>query len=126
MTYIPREGDVIKITARITGSLANVTDSPITQFTPQSIPLSELIEAGDVELVTCAEPDWQPGNIGQHIETGELFRYMPQHPPMSAPWVQINGYSAVGTRHASATLAGKLRRMRLVPEDDFNENGQRS
>jgi hypothetical protein len=121
MTYKPREGDIVRITARIgrqeNGKLCADTSIAGTPYNPAYFNhgiLGALIAEGRVELLSRAEPDWQPGDIGQHIETGELYQYWPRPPAL--PWRALA--SAAGSWHEAGELEGKLVRCTVTPEDD--------
>jgi hypothetical protein len=110
--YAPREGDEINV--RLT--VAPNGRGALTEGTISAVMVSEMLAvvADRVELVSRAEPDWQPDDIGQHIVTGELYQRT------DVPgWCCMTGLDAGGDYPADyQSLKGKLRRMRLVPEDD--------
>jgi len=119
VTYTPRDGDRIRADLVVW----EYTDrAPLVAVISAgdgygSINLDRLIAVGNVELVARSEPDWQPGDIGQHIETGEL--YARTLVPRDRPWVQVTGDETdVGTWRHVDELAGKLRRCTVTPEVD--------
>jgi hypothetical protein len=114
MTYEPREGDRVKVELVVGASPGG--GLWLREDNGEATTLDSLIAAGKVELVSRAEPDWQPGDIGRDRETGELFRYVLTD-PKDMPWVTINTHS-VGMRRQCEDLAGRLDRMLLVPEGD--------
>lgn len=81
--------------------------------------LGMLEGAGKVTLVRRAEPDWQPGDIAQHVDTGELFSY---HPTTVAgddrAWRRISTFKAWDAANwlSEQELAGKLVRCTVTPE----------
>lgn len=80
---------------------------------------AKLVKAGKVTLVRRAEPDWQPGDIGQHIETGELYYHRGPGQLFGGGlrhWLWLNAPEAVDPWYSRDDLAGKLVRCTVTPE----------
>jgi hypothetical protein len=112
VAYEPRVGDIVtirelRVVPDFAGGMGDIELSAVKNL----IPLDQ------VELVCRAEPDWQPGDIGQHAETGECFVYNPLAAGVWS-WLCVTPGSRYLARRDSNLLAGKLTRMRLVPEGE--------
>lgn len=69
------------------------------------------------EVIDSPEPDWQPGDIGKHRETGTLYAYADTVD--EDPWIQITDWHADTYKwHTRSDLAGKLVRCTVTPEDE--------
>jgi hypothetical protein len=86
---------------------------------------ARLVDAGKVTLVRRAEPDWKPGDIGQHIETGVRYLYRPYYGRLEdndlelpgLTWLPIGSLRGLDVAFRSAEeLAGKLVRCTVTPE----------
>jgi len=107
--YEPRVGDIVtirelRVVPDLDGGMGDIELSAVKNL----IPLDQ------VELVCRG---WQPGDIGQHAETGERYAYAPQAAG-DWPWICITPGERYLARRDRNLLAGKLTRMRLVPEGE--------
>jgi len=121
-SYTPRVGDRVKVeleVIRVTDDGPALGRIGVGGWLLGPSAFTALLDAGQTELVARAEPDWRPGQIGQHIETGELFIFdPPAHVPALWPWLRLahNAGTHGHRRLRAEELAGNLVRCTVTPE----------
>lgn len=127
-SYTPREGDralihcEVEVRPNVAGMLAaGRADRDGYLFGDSTFNI--LVEAGAVSLIRRAEPDWKPGDIGQHVETGERYLYRPYDGSATdydtGPWLAISSIRGRDVAFRTAEeLRGKLVRCTVTPEGD--------